>query len=538
VAQLAATLGREFSHELLAAAAALDESILQAEVAKLVQAEILYTKGRPPRCTYFFKHALLQDALYNALVKGKRQQFHRRIAEALEERFPQTVETRPELLAHHFTEAGLTDKAIGYWLKAGLRSQERSANVEAIGHLTKGLELLGTIEESPERDAQELQLQNRLGTAYVAACGYAAPEVGPVFRRARELCERIGQPPQLFAILWGIWAWHLTRGDLRLSMELAVEAMDFASRLNDPGVMMEALYIPGLTLLFRGDFAGACEHFGKAVAEYDDRERTRFWAGITGQDSGVAHRSFLSLALWHLGHPDQAVKVNQEACELARALGRPFDLCHALQARDWLRYLCRLTADAQTAGEEQVKIANEQGFAWFRASGALNKAAGMALQVRPKEVVGLILSSLNAIRAAGATQEIPYAFSILGAAYTQVGRFEDARLALDEGLAVAEKHDDRFQEAELYRLKGELLLAESADQAAAEARFRQAIETAQRQQSKAWELRATMSLARLWHRQGRRDEARSALAAVYGRYTEGFTTPDLVDATALLERLA
>ena len=215
VAQLAAVLGREFSHELLAAVAALDEATLQAELAKLAQAEILYPKGRPPRCTYIFKHALLEDALYNALVKGKRQQFHRRIAEVLEARFPQTVETQPELLAHHFTEAGLTEKAVGYWLKAGLRSRERAADSEAIGHLTKGLALLETLEETREHDGQKLRILTTLGPAYIAVRGYAAPEVGPILLRARELCQRIGDEPQLFGIMLGKWEWHLVRGDLR-----------------------------------------------------------------------------------------------------------------------------------------------------------------------------------------------------------------------------------------------------------------------------------------------------------------------------------
>ena len=255
VAQLAATLGREFSYERLAAVATLDEPTLQAEVAKLVHAEILYQKGRLPRCSYIFKHALLEDALYNALVKGKRQPFHRRIAEVLEARFPQTADTQPELLAHHFTEAGLTERAIGYWLKAGLRSRERSAEIEAISHLTRGQALLKTLNDSPERDARELELLTPLGTAYIASRGYAAPEVGPVFRRARELCERDGQPSQLFALMLGTWEWHTVRGDLQLCMDLAAEGMEFASRLNDPGLLMEALFMSGETMLYRGDFA-------------------------------------------------------------------------------------------------------------------------------------------------------------------------------------------------------------------------------------------------------------------------------------------
>src|SRR5262245_8837335 len=293
LAQLAGTLGREFSYDVLAAVASMDEPTLQSELAKLVQAEILYPKGRVPRCTYIFKHALLEDALYNSLVKGKREQFHRRIAEVLETQFPQTAETRPELLAHHFTDACLTEQAIGYWLMAGLRSRERSANVEAIGHLTKGLALVGTKDESPERDAQELLFLNPLGTAYIATRGYAAPEVGPFFLRARELCDRIGQPAQRFAAMWGVWVWHAVRGQFRLCMGLATESMEFAERVDDPGMKMEALFQLGFTMLNRADFVGAREHFGRAIADYDDPERTKIWASVTGQNSGVAHRSFL-----------------------------------------------------------------------------------------------------------------------------------------------------------------------------------------------------------------------------------------------------
>ncbi len=538
LAQLAATLGREFSHELLAAVATVDEPTLQAELARLVQAEILYPKGRPPRCSYIFKHALLEDALYNALVKGKRQQFHRRIAEALEARFPQTVETQPELLAHHFTEAGLPDKAIGYWLKAGLRSRERSAEIEAIGHLARGLALLQTLDETPERDARELELLSPLGTAYIASRGYAAPEVDPVFRRARELCERVGNPTQLFAIILGIWEWHTVRGHLRLCKELAAEGMEFAGRVNDPGMLMEALFMSGETSLYRADFAGARASFATAVAEYDDRERTKFWAAHTSHNAGVTHRSNLAVSLWHLGYPDQARKANREMCQLAREIAHPFSLAYALHHTGWLYQLCRLGAEVRAAGEEEIALATKQGFALWHATGTFFLGGAALLEGRPEDGLPQLLKGLDAFRATGAALTLPFQLSTLGEAYTKAGRFEDARRALVEGMAIAEKNDDRCQEAELHRLRGELLLAESPDQAAAEDCFHQAIETARRQQSKAWELRATLSLARLWQRQGRRDEARAALAAVYGTYTEGFTTPDLVDARALLESLA
>jgi tetratricopeptide (TPR) repeat protein len=456
----------------------------------------------------------------------------------LEAQFRQTVATQPELLGHHFTEAGLTEQAIGYWLKAGLRSRERSANVEAIGHLTKGLELLGTLDESPERDAQELQFLNPLGSAYQAARGYATAEAGPVFHRARELCDRIGQPLQRYTAMWGVWAWQVTRGEFRLSAELAAEALAFAEQVDDPGMIMEALFPSGFTMLYRGDFAGAREQFRRAVIDYDDRDRTKKWAAITGQDSGGAHRVYLALALWYLGYPDQALSVNREAEAMARTLGHPYSLAQIWHHVAWLYQNYRLGTEAVAAAEMASAISAEQGFAFWGATAMMFKAGGIVLQGRPEEALPLLLKGLDAYRTTGSGLAIPYYLSVLGDAYTRAGRFQDARKALDEGLALAAKNDDRFQEAELHRLKGELHLAESNDQAAAEGCFRTAIETARRQQARAWELRATTSLGRLWQRQGRERDARAALAAVYGTYTEGFTTPDLVDAAALLKALA
>jgi serine/threonine protein kinase/predicted ATPase len=539
VAQLGAVLGREFSHGLLAAVAGLDEVALQAELAKLAQAEILYPKGRPPRCTYLFKHALLEDALYNALVKGKRQQFHRRIAEVLEAQFPETVETQPELLAHHYTEAGLPERAVGYWLKAGLRSTERAAHCEAIGHLTKGLDLLETLEETREHDEQKLRILTTLGPAYIATRGYAAHEVGPVLLRARELCQRIGDEPQLLGIMLGTWEWHLVRGDLWPCVGLAADGMALAERLNDPGMLMEALLMPGATMFYRAQFAEARVCHEKALAAYDDRERTRIWTAYTGHNAGVTHGCYLALDLWHLGYPDQALRLDRKTHELARTIGHAFSLGHAVDFTAFLCQYCRLGAEVLAAAEEELVIGTEHGFQLWRALGTLHKGAGLLLQGRGEEALPLLLNGFGAFRATGAEVRVPAYLSMLGDAYTQSARFEDAHQALDEGLAVAEKNDDRCHEAELHRLKGELLLAESPDQSADAGHcFRRAVSTARRQQSKGWELRATMSLARLWQRQGRRGDAHVALAAITGAYTEGFTTPDLVEAGALLEALA
>jgi serine/threonine protein kinase/predicted ATPase len=539
LAQLAATLGREFTYDVLAAVASEDEPTLQAELTKLVQAEILYPKGPQPRCTYIFKHALLEDALYNALVKSKRQQFHRRIAAVLEERFPQTTETPPELLAHHWTEAGLTGQAIGYWLKAGLRSRERAAESEAIGHLTRGLSLLETLQETREHDEQKLKILTTLVPAYIAVRGYAAPEVGPILQRAQELCQRIGDELQQFGIMLGNWEWHLVRGELRPSVDLAADGMRLAERQSDPGMLMEALFMRGATMFYRGRFADARVCYEKALAAYDDRERTRFWATHTGHNAGVTQRCYLALVLWHLGYPDRALRLDREMRELARTIGHAFTTGHAVDFTAFLCHYCRRGDDVGAAAEEELALATDQGFQLWHACGTLHKGAGMLLQGRREEALPLLLKGFSAFRATGTGVRVPSYLGILGDAYTQSGRLEDAHKALNEALEVAENNDERCHEAELHRLKGELLLAESPDPIpAVEDCFHRAIETARHQQSKGWELRATMSLARLWQRLGRRDDAHAALAGVYSTYTEGFTTPDLVEAQALLEALA
>jgi class 3 adenylate cyclase/predicted ATPase len=538
VAQLAAVLGREFSHELLAAVATVDEPTLLTDLGRLAQAEILYPKGRPPRCSYLFKHALLEDALYNSLIKSKRQQHHRRIGEVLEAGFPQTVETQPELLGHHFTEAGQTEKAIGYLFKAGQRSRERSAFCEAIGHLTKGLALLGTLEKTPERDERELQFLTALGPAYIAARGYAAPEAGPTLLRARELCQRVGSPQQLFGIMLGLWEWRIVRGELRLCVDLAADGMKLAETLNDPGMWMEALFMPGVTHFYRGQFAGARVCYENALTTYDDRERTKFWSTYSGHNASVTHRCYLALTLWHLGYPDQALKLARETCDLARTIGHEFSLCHAVDFAAFLAYYCRLGPELLALAAEEMAIATEQGFPFWHTLGTLHQGAGLLLQRQREEALPVLRKGFGAFRATGAEVRVPAYLGMLGNACTQMGRFEEAGAALHEGLVVAEKNDDRCHEAELHRLQGELFLAQSPEQsAAAEDCFRRAIETAVRQQSKGWELRASLSLARLWQRQGRRDDARAALAAVYDSYTEGFTTPDLVDAKAVLQTL-
>ncbi len=269
-----------------------------------MQGDLLTEKGRPPKSTYTFKHVLLQDALYNAMVKGKRWQFHQRIAETLEARQVQHGDVLPEILAHHFTGAAMIEKSIIYWLAAGLRSQEQFANVEAISHFTAGLDLLGMLPETSDRDNSELLFLNPLGSSYQAAMGYSAPVVGPLFARAKALCQKVGEPWQLFVIMWGNSTWHQVRGDLSLCLELADEMMALADSTGDSGMQMEAYVAPAVTRLYRGDFAGCAHYCKEAILHYENAEQCRLWATRTGQNAAVVIRCYLALSLWHLGYPD------------------------------------------------------------------------------------------------------------------------------------------------------------------------------------------------------------------------------------------
>jgi predicted ATPase len=335
----------------------------------------------------------------------------------------------------------------------------------------------------------------------------------------------------------GIWEWRIVRADLRVCVDLAAEGMELAQRLNDSGMLMEALFMPGVTMFYRAEFAGARAYFENALSNYEDLEQTKFWTAYSGHNASVTHRCYLALTLWHLGCPDRALDLSREMCALARTIGHPFSLGHAVDFAAFLYCYCRLGDRVLEAAEEETAIGNEQGFPLWHALGTLHMGSGMLLQGQRAEGLQLLLKGLSAFRATGAEIRVPAYLGMLADAYMQTAQFTEAHQALDEALRVVEQNENRTNQAELHRLKGELHLAETNNQIAAEECFRTAIETARRQQSKAWELRATTSLARFWQRQGRRVEAREALSAVYSIYTEGFTTPDLVEAKALLEKL-
>jgi predicted ATPase len=535
--QTLAILGREFVLSLARAVAGRSEEELERQLAKLEQGEFVYEQPSIVDVEYTFKHALTQEVAYNSVLLERRKQLHEHVGHAIESIYTASLDDHLAELAHHFSRSGNQVKAVEYLHLAGSQAMARGALPQAIGEFERALALLKAFPSGAERDTLQLQTLGPLGMAYIAVRGYAAPEVGPVFIRARQLSERIGQPPQVFAVFWGNFVWHAARGD-GFSMDLAREGIGLAERFDDPGIWMEALFLLGATLFYRGDFVGAIAQFEKALSRYDDRERTRLWASRLGQDAGIGHRCHLVLALWYLGYPEQALRASREMRKLAHSIGHPFSLAYAQHHTSWLYHQLRLSAETKAASDEGIQTAAEQGFAMFHATESIFKAAGVLLDGRLGEALPLLTRALEAYRATGAGVWLPYFLSILGDAYIQAGRPDDAREALDEGLAIAERSNEFCQKAELLRLNGELaLLTGSHQEGAAEDCFRQAIRTARLQCSKAWELRATTSLARLCKRQGRHNEAHRSLSEICDWFTEGFDTPDLKSAKALLDEL-
>ncbi len=542
IAQLGATLGREFSYELLHAVSPLDEETLQHGLKQLVEAELLYQRGLLPQAHYLFKHALIQDTAYQSLLKSRRQQLHQQIAQVLEEQFSNTKETQPELLAHHYTEAGLSEHAIPYWQQAGQRAIARSANEEAISHLTKGLEVLKALPDTSERTQQELMLQIMLGVALIGARGFGATEMGQAYARARELCQQLGETPQLFPMLWGLFGFYHLRAEYQTERELAEQLLSLAQSVRDPGLLLQAHFALGDTLIWRGEFASARAHFEQTIALYDPQQHQSH-ALLYGQDPGVASRDYTALALWHLGFPDQALQRIHDALTLAHERAHPYTLAFALGLAAVLHRARREEQACQERAEAAIALCNEQGFPFFLPAGTALQGWALAEQGQREEGITRMRQGLAAWRGIGNELMQPYFLALLAEAYEGMGQAEEGLQALAEALTLVEKNEERIHEAELYRLKGELTLqlqveGHKSKVAEAEACFEKAIEVARKQQAKSLELRAVMSLVRLWQQQGKRAEARQMLADIYNWFTEGFDTKDLQEAKALLEELS
>jgi len=537
VAQLGATIGREFSYELLQAVSPLEEVTLQRGLRQLVEAEFLYQRGLPSQARYLFKHALIQDTAYESLLRSKRREYHQQIAQVLEKRFTETVETQPELVAHHYTEAGLVEKAIPFWQRAGERAIERSAHTEAISHLTRGLELLKALPDTPERIQQELFLQTTLGPALMAIKGYGAPEVEQAYARARELCQQTRDTSQLVPVLWGSSQVYILRADVPKHRDIAERLLSLSQSQQDPVSMMAAHWVMGANLFHAGDCAASREHTGQAYTLYDP-EQHRAHMELFGIDLGVFALSYMAHTLWCLGYPEQALHKSHEAVALAQKLSHPFSLTVALAYAAMLYQFRRQMHAARERAEATVALCKEQGFAYYLAWGTIVQGWVGVESGEVEDGMAKMQQGLAALRATGSGLRLPYYRALLAAAFGKMGHVAKGLRALGEAFADVQQTGERWLEAELHRLKGELLLQQSSDnQTEAEICFHQAISIAQNQQAKFWELRAATSLARLWQSQGKTTEACELLSPVYNWFTEGFDTADLKDAKALLEEL-
>ncbi|MGH8063949.1 MAG: AAA family ATPase [Candidatus Entotheonellia bacterium] len=538
LAQLGATLGREFSYELLRAVAPWDEGILHRGLHQLVEAEFLYQRGVPPQATYTFKHALIQDVAYQSLLRSTRQQYHQRIAQALEAQFPETVETQPELVAQHYTTAGCHEQAVIYWQRAGEHASDRSANVEAVSHFTTGIELLTTLPETPARTQQALTLHIALGAALQRTKGLAAPEVEHAYTRARALCQQVGEPPELVPVLFGLWRFYLARPQLHTARELGETLLRQAQGGHDPAVAVLAHYTLGVTWFWLGALPTARQHLEEGIAHYTADQR-RAPVFRMGQDPGVSCRAYAAQTLWLLGYPEQALVRLHEALALAHALSHPFSLA-------WARCMAAIVSQfrpdvlaVHEHAEAAIALSTEQGFPQWAALGTILRGWALAMQGQGEEGMAQVRQGIAAWRTTGAVLIVPYFCTLLAEVPTHLGHPEDGLQALAEAHTLMERQEERYWEAEIHRLRGVLLMRQpGTPQAEIEACFRQALEITRRQEAKSLELRAAMALARLWQQQGKRAEARELLAPIYSWFTEGLDTADLQEAQALLEELA
>jgi class 3 adenylate cyclase/predicted ATPase len=536
VAQIGAVIGREFSHELLAAISPVPEDKLSEALNQLVASELVFRRGAPPDATYSFKHALVQDAAYQSLPRSRRQQLHGRIACVLEERLLEAEDAQPELLAHHCTEAGLSEKAVKYWYQAGRLASERSALAEAIGHFRKGLELLATLPDPSAGVEREIDLQIALGGALISAKGHAAPETGRAYARAHELCRQVGDLGRLSPLLFGQWVFHMVRAEHAAAQGIAEELLRSAEREGDAAVLVSHR-VAGIGSLWRGELVEAREHLERTLALYDP-ERHRSLASVYAYDLRLAGLAGLAFALFQLGYPEQAVARCREAVDDAEWLSHPAGLAYSLFHACMLDQIRREIPGVRQRAAALVALSAEHGFALWQAAGVAFDGWALAERGRAAEGIARIESGLDSYRATGAGLFVPYFLGILGTAHGAAGRVAEGQRLLADALDAVRASGECWFGPELHRLNGELLSLAGRDRGTAEACFLSAMAVAREQAAKLWELRAATSLARLWAEQGRRTEALDLLAPIYAWFTEGFDTADLKGAEALLDELA
>ncbi len=536
ISQIGAAIGREFSYSLVRALVRRDESALQDALGQLEQAELIFRRGELPEATYSFKHALVRDAAYESLLKSRRQQLHGQIARTLEERFADTVASQPEIVAHHFTEAGLVEPAIDYWLKAGNLALSRSANAEAVKHLRQGIELMQSQAPAAKRARKELDFYLALGPAISATEGYAAPEALRVHSHARDLLGESGTPTEQMTVLWGVYLVHSNRAEHIAARDIAHQCLTLAAQHDHPGMLALANRFMGQTLWMMGAFADARVHLERSLDLCAGNQETVTSYRRFGADDQVTASSALSRTLLILGHPEQAAAVAGQALARARALGLAFTTAFALDNEALFGVLGADLQRAAAHANEAMTHSIEHCLADYEQRARFVQGALLAQSGHPQQGIEFMRSAIAAIERTNAQNRRPLYLGHSAAAHATLGQPEVGLGLLDEAIQAAETTNERFFEAELHHLRGKMLLMLGRTDEA-EAGLRRALTIAQQQQARWWELRAAASLASHWHKEGNSLEAYSLLQPVYSWFVEGFDTIPLKEAKALLDEL-
>jgi predicted ATPase len=536
VAQLGAVLGREFAYDLLQLVDLVEAGTLEDGLAQLVGGEVLYQRGRLPRAKYVFKHALIQDAAYESLLKRSRQQYHRHIAEVLEARFPALTDTQPELLAYHYSGADRAAEAIAYWIKAAKHAAGASAYRESLAHAEAGIALLPRLPVGA-RTYPALQLQLLRANALLATSGYAAAETGEAFALARELCSQLSEyVDEIFPTLWGLYAFHVVRAEYPLALEVAHDALQRAQRLGNPAFVVLGHRILGPSLVLTGRPNAAREHLEQVLRDYDPI-RDRASAESYSIDFKAAGCAWLAQADFLTGRPDRALALAREAVSQAQRLQHAHSIA---QAQYWLALVHFLRGEPGLSLEHAksaLNVSNKHGFRMWSALAQAQYGSALIDLGDARQGVDLIWAALGRGASIGMKFTRPFSLTRLAVGAARLNEWDEAGKRLTEALEEARASGERWYEAEIHRLNGELLWDRHGAAAAreAEAHVRTALEIAQAQGARAWQLRAALSLARLWQAQGKATQAREAIAPIYRSFAEGFDTADLRQACALLE---
>jgi predicted ATPase len=535
VAQVGAALGRQFSHELLHAAADMPERQLNDGLEQLVGAELLFRHGPLPNAQYTFKHALVQDVAYTSLLRADRQRLHTRIAKAYETHFPEIVRAQPELVAHHFREAGLSEAAIEYWQQAGDLAMARSGHAEAIHHFSIGLDLLSKLGEKSDRAAKELELCVKLGPPLMMVRGTGSLEVEAIYRRAVAL-EVGWDSAARFKALWGLYHYSMMSGSLGEAAARADELLGLAQRLGADDLVLEAHHAKWGTSIWSGKLAAADEHAQIGISRYDCTRHHALAFTFSGHDPGVCAYGMRAVNMALSGFPQKAARFSADAVALARSLSHPYSLATAMWQNAMVFQVLRERQSCHDLATELLKLSQERDFPMMRGAGMFflgwaTADGGDLEQGTASMEPGLALFS------SGRKLARPYMLAVLAGAKADLGKPGEALELLEDALASAEVSGELWCQAELYRLKGRLLAARGQYDES-ESCFRRAFEVSRGQSAKTLELRAATSLARLWRDQGKVQQAHELLAPVYDWFTEGFQTRDLKEAKALLDELA